>query len=100
MTYDEASKDLKGFAKLACYIGYFFRNDVGEPSMMRVMSLLNVIAGIVGAFILISHTNGGHIVNPFEFWVVVYLNASGLLGKGFQKIVEMVASKYVEKKLS
>ena len=87
-SYKESAEGRTGIARFFTFVGWFFRDDSGNPSMMRVFSLLNVCAGIVGAFILISHTNGGHIVNPYEFWIVVYLNASGLLGKGFQKIVE------------
>jgi len=76
------------------FIGWFFKDDEGYPSMMRVVSFLNALAAIFFGILMFSHTKGGSLINPYEFYLSCYFALLAVLGKHAQKIVE----RYVDKK--
>jgi len=76
------------------FIGWFFKDDNGHPSMMRVLSLMNEIAGIVFGTMMMIHALNEGTVNPYEFYLSGYFVLLAILGKGSQKLVE----KYIDKK--
>lgn len=76
------------------YIGWFFKDDSGYPSMMRLLSFINGIAGIVFGILMMVHARKTGQVNQYEFYLSAYFSLLAVVGKQAQKIVEW----YIDKK--
>lgn len=76
------------------YIGWFFKDDRGYPSMMRLLSFINGVTGIVFGSLMMVHASHTGQVNPYEFYLSAYFALLAVLGKQSQKIVERYIDKH------
>lgn len=93
MSYQEAIKDKKWWQKFFIFVGWFFMDDNGNPSMMRVLSLFNAVVGAIIGLKMMEYMDVTKVFDTDMLWLVIIFVGTGVLGKGIQKLAEKVLDK-------
>ena len=93
MNYIEDVKEKKGIAKFFAFIGWFFKDTEGDPSMNRLLCFLFGIASILFGILMFTRSGNTKVIDHYEFWLSLTFAVIAILGKNIQKIVESAVDK-------